>query len=144
MKYMLMVLGKQADYEAMAGRASGDSPAWSEADLKAMFDHMGALNAELTAAGEWVDGQGLAEPRQARLVTAGADGTPHVSDVPYGESSAVIAGYWIVDVPDFARAAEIAARAYACPMPEGAPNYPVVVHPVGGSPETDTEAGKGD
>lgn len=141
MKYMLMVLGKQADYEAMAGKASSDSPAWSPDDLKAMFNHMAALNDELVAAGEWVDGQGLAEPRQARLVTAGTDGTPHVSDVPYGESSAVIAGYWIVDVPDFARAAEIAARAHACPLPEGAPNYPVIVHPVGDAPQTDTEEG---
>ncbi|MGW7126142.1 hypothetical protein [Streptomyces sp. NPDC054901] len=36
----------------------------------------------------------------------------------------------VVDVTDFARAAEIAARAHACPVPEGAPNYPVVVRPV--------------
>ncbi|MET9319339.1 YciI family protein [Streptomyces sp. NPDC003038] len=131
MKYMLMLLGKQADYDAMGGKASGDSPAWSEADLKAMFDHMRALNDDLAEAGELVDGQGLAEPRQARLVTAGADGSPVVSDGPYGETKEVLAGYWIVDVPDFARAAEIAARAYACPIPEGSPNYPVVVHPVG-------------
>lgn len=131
MKYMLMVLGKQSDYDAMAGKASSDSPAWSEADLKAMFDHMQALNDELAESGEWVDGQGLAEPRQARLVTAGPDGAPVVSDGPYGEAKEVLAGYWIVDVPDFARAAEIAARAYACPLPEGAPNYPVVVHPLG-------------
>ncbi|MFE9629796.1 YciI family protein [Streptomyces sp. NPDC006463] len=137
MKYMLMVLGKQADYEAMSGKASGDRPAWSAAELKAMFDHMGALNDELDAAGELVDAQGLAEPRQARLVTADADGAPVVSDVPYGEKSAVIAGYWVVDVPDFGRAAEIAARAQACPVPEGAPTYPVVVHPVGDAPETD-------
>ncbi|MEW2137962.1 YciI family protein [Streptomyces sp. NPDC005409] len=130
MKYMLMVLGKQADYDAMAGKASSGSPAWSEADLKAMFDHMSALNDELAASGEWVDGQGLAEPRQARLVTAGPDGAPVISDRPYGEAEEVLAGYWIVDVPDFARAAEIAARAYACPLPEGAPNYPVVVQPV--------------
>ncbi|WP_374777992.1 YciI family protein [Streptomyces sp. NBC_01310] len=130
MKYMLMVLGKQGDYDAMLGRASGNGPAWSEAELKAMYEHMGALNAELVESGEWVDGQGLTEPRQARLVTAGADGAPVISDGPYGEAKEVLAGYWIVDVPDFARAAEIAARAYACPAPEGAPNYPVVIQPV--------------
>ncbi|MFD3874699.1 YciI family protein [Streptomyces sp. NPDC058623] len=131
MKYMLMVLGSQADYDAMAGKGSPGNPAWSEADIKAMFDHMNALNDDLAESGEWVDGQGLAEPRGARLVTAGADGSPIVSDGPYGETKEVLAGYWIVDVADFARAAEIAARAYACPVPEGAPNYPVVVHPVG-------------
>lgn len=131
MKYMLMVLGTQADYEAMAGKASEGSPAWSEQQLKAMFEHMGSLNDDLAEAGEFVDGQGLAEPRQARFVTAAADGTPVVSDGPYGEAKEVLAGYWIVDVPNFERAAEIAARAYACPVPEGSPNYPVVVHPVG-------------
>ncbi|MFD3538982.1 YciI family protein [Streptomyces sp. NPDC058662] len=130
MKYMLMVLGKQDDYEAMAGRASADSPAWSQTELKAMYDHMQALNDDLAESGEWVDGQGLTAPRHARLVTAGSDGTPVVSDGPYGESKEVLAGYWIVDVADFARAAEIAARAYACPVPEGSPNYPVVVQPV--------------
>ncbi|WP_327266418.1 YciI family protein [Streptomyces sp. NBC_01232] len=130
MKYMLMVLGKQSDYDAMGGAANSDSPGWSESDLKAMFDYMGALNDDLAESGEWVDGQGLADPRQARLVTAAADGSPVVSDGPYGEAKEVLAGYWIVDVADFARAAEIAARAYACPVPDGAPNYPVVVHPV--------------
>ncbi|MGW7460913.1 YciI family protein [Streptomyces sp. NPDC054797] len=138
MKYMLMVLGKQADYDAMSGKASSGSPAWSEADLKAMFDHMSALNDDLAESGEWVDGQGLAEPRQARLVTAGADGAPVISDGPYGEAKEVLAGYWIVDVPDFARAAEIAARAYACPLPEGAPHYPVVVQPVDTTSGTET------
>ncbi|MFF0552966.1 YciI family protein [Streptomyces sp. NPDC004311] len=138
MKYMLMVLGRQADYDAMGGTAGGSGgPAWSQADLKAMFDHMRALNDDLAESGEWVDGQGLAAPRQARLVTAAADGTPVVSDGPYGEAKEVLAGYWIVDVADFARAAEIAARAYACPVPEGAANYPVVVQPVGGGPESE-------
>ncbi|GHI85369.1 YciI family protein [Streptomyces xanthophaeus] len=131
MKYMLMVLGKQGDYDGMTGKPGGNGPAWSEADMQAMFAHMGALNDDLAEAGELIDVQGLAEPRQARLVTAGPDGAPVVSDGPYGEAKEVLAGYWIVDVPDFARAAEIAARAYACPQPEGAPIYPVVVQPVG-------------
>ncbi|MGW7347221.1 YciI family protein [Streptomyces sp. NPDC054854] len=130
MKYMLMVLGNQADYDSMGGKGSAGNPAWSEADVKAMFDHMNALNDDLAESGEWVDGQGLTEPRRTRLVSAGADGSPVVSDGPYGETKEVLAGYWIVDVADFARAAEIAARAYACPVPEGAPNHPVVVRPV--------------
>ncbi|MEU9378227.1 YciI family protein [Streptomyces sp. NPDC048255] len=130
MKYMLMILGKQDDYDAMSGKGTGDSPAWSEAELQAMYAHMGAINDDLAESGELVDAQGLTEPRQARLVTAGADGAPVVSDGPYGEAKEVLAGYWVVDVPDFARAAEIAARAYACPVPEGSPNYPVVVQPV--------------
>ncbi|UQX04456.1 YciI family protein [Streptomyces sp. RerS4] len=134
MKYMLMVLGKQEDYAAMSGAAGKGGPAWTEADLKAMFAHMEALTNDIAEAGELVDAQGLASPRQARLVTAEPDGTPVVSDGPYGETKEVLAGYWVVDVPDFARAAEIAARAYLCPQPEGAPAYPVVVQPIDEGP----------
>jgi len=137
MKYMLLLLGKQADYDAMGGASREGSPAWTENDLKAMFEHMGAINDDLAEAGEFVDGQGLAEPKQARLVTAAADGTPVVSDGPYGETKEVLSGYWIVDVPNFERAAEIAARAYRCPVPEGSPDYPVVVHPLGGAGGTE-------
>ncbi|MFI6003247.1 YciI family protein [Streptomyces sp. NPDC051366] len=134
MKYMLMVLGKQEDYAAMSGAAGAGGPAWTEADLKAMFAYMEALNNDISEAGELVAAEGLASPRLAKLVTANADGTPVVSDGPYGEAKEVLAGFWIVDVPDFARAAEIAARAYLCPVPEGSPNYPVVVQPVGEGP----------
>ncbi|WP_338423498.1 YciI family protein [Streptomyces gobiensis] len=127
---MIMLHGTQAAYDAMKGIASRENPAWTEADLKAMFDHMGALNNELTEAGELVDGQGLSEPRQARLVTADTDGTPVVSDTPYGETGEVLAGYWVVDVESIDRATEIAARAYRCPVPEGTYNPPVVVQPI--------------
>ncbi|MEU8938420.1 YciI family protein [Streptomyces goshikiensis] len=134
MKYMLMVLGKQEDYAAMGGAAVEGGTAWSEADLKAMYAHMEAINNDLAEAGELIDAAGLASPRLARLVTADADGTPVVSDGPYGEAKEVLAGYWIVDVADFARAAEIAARAYLCPVPEGSPAYPVVVQPINEGP----------
>ncbi|MGP3926638.1 YciI family protein [Streptomyces sp. 8N616] len=131
MKYLLMVLGKQSDYDAMSGKRT-DGPAWTPSDLKAMFEHMGAINNDLAEAGELVDAQGLAEPSQAKLVTADQDGRPVVTDGPYGESKEVLAGYWVIDVENPDRATEIAARAYACPLPEGAPNYPVIVHPIQG------------
>ncbi|MFE7114693.1 YciI family protein [Streptomyces sp. NPDC057654] len=131
MKYLIMVLGKQADYDAMSGSPAPGQPAWTEKDIQAMYGHMGAINDSLAESGELVDAQGLTEPSQGRLVTAAKDGTPVVSDGPYGEAKEVIAGYWVVDVENIERATEIAARAYACPQPEGAPNYPVVVRPIG-------------
>lgn len=134
MKYMLMIFGTQAHYEAMNGTASPGVPAWSEDELKAMFQHMGALNDDLAESGELVDGQGLTEPAQARLVTADRNGRPVVSDGPYGETKEVLAGYWIVDCENIERATEIAARAYACPVPEGAVPPPIVVHPVSDGP----------
>lgn len=66
-KYMVMVQGTQADYEAMRGKTTEGSPAWNEQDLQAMYAHMGAINEHLSETGELVDAQGLAE--------AGAD--PH-------------------------------------------------------------------
>jgi hypothetical protein len=135
MKYMLMLLGTQADYEAMSGNPSPGAPAWSEDELKAMFEHMGELNDELTRKGEWVDGQGLSEPSQAKLVTADATGRPVVSDGPYGETKEFLAGYWVVDCESAERAYEIAARAYSAPVPEGtATAPPVIVRPIPDAP----------
>ncbi|UNO39980.1 YciI family protein [Streptomyces sp. MST-110588] len=135
MKYMLMVLGKQSDYEAMDGRggsggSGGGGPVWTEHDLKAMFDFMGAVNDDLAESGELVDAQGLSEPAQARLVTAAEDGTPVISDGPYGESKEVLAGYWVLDCENIERATAIAARVHQCPVPKGVPNYPVVIRPI--------------
>ncbi|MEV6314793.1 YciI family protein [Streptomyces sp. NPDC051776] len=129
MKYLVMVLGKQSDYDAISGK-SQDGPSWTQSELKAMFEHMGAISDDLAEAGELVDAQGLTEPAQARLVTASKDGRPVVTDGPYGESKEVLAGYWVIDVENVDRATEVAARAYACPQPEGVPRYPVVVHPL--------------
>ncbi|MEU6079509.1 YciI family protein [Streptomyces sp. NPDC047108] len=129
MKYLVMVLAKQSDYDAMQGKGQ-DGPAWTQSELTAMFEHMGAINNDLAEAGELVDANGLAEPAQAKLVTASQDGRPVVTDGPYGESKEVLAGYWVIDVENIDRATEIAARAYSCPQPEGVPYYPVIVHPL--------------
>lgn len=131
MKYILMLFGKQSDYDAMNG-VTQDGPAWTEADLTAMFEHMEAINKDLAESGELVDAQGLSEPSQAKLVTVTEDGRPLVSDGPYGEAREVLAGYWVIDCASIERATEIAARAYQCPVPEGSSNYPVVVQPIQG------------
>ncbi|WP_326808883.1 MULTISPECIES: YciI family protein [unclassified Streptomyces] len=127
MKYMLMIMGDQATYDSMSGK--GGSSVWTEADMRAMFAHMGALNDELAESGELVDANGLSAPSEAKLVTA-KDGKPLVSDGPYGESKEVLAGYWILDVASEERAIEIAAKAYSCPVPEGVVDPPIVVQPV--------------
>ncbi|MFF8833865.1 YciI family protein [Streptomyces sp. NPDC015130] len=130
MKYLMMVQGSQADYEAMVGRGSAESPAWTKADLQAMFDHMNTINAELTANGEMLDGQGLDSPSTARFVTVDGDGRPVVTDGPYAETKEVLAGYWLLDCASLDRVTEIAARVARCPAPAGAPEYAVVIRPV--------------
>lgn len=140
MKFLIMVQGTQGLYDAMAGQA-GDGNRWTQEELGAMFAHMGALNDDLAERGELLDGQGLVEPKQARLVSA-KDGTPVVSDGPYGETKEVVVGYWVVDVDSIDRATEIAARAYEAPMPSWLTNPPpLVVHQIQEAPEATEVAG---
>ncbi|MET9580228.1 YciI family protein [Streptomyces massasporeus] len=130
MKYLVMVQGTQADYEAMRGKASADSPAWSEEELQTMFAYMGAINDDLSESGEFIDGQGLAEPAQTRHVTLGGDGKAVITDGPYGETKELLAGYWVLECESLERVTEIAERVARCPQPAGAPDYPVVIRPI--------------
>ncbi|MYS94887.1 MULTISPECIES: YciI family protein [Streptomyces] len=130
MKYLVMVQGTQADYEAMRGRASANSPAWSEEELQAMFAYMGAINDDLSETGEFVDGQGLAEPAQTRHVTLGDDGKAVITDGPYSETKELLAGYWVLECESLDRVTEIAERVARCPQPAGAPDHPVVIRPI--------------
>ncbi|WAZ24062.1 YciI family protein [Streptomyces cinnabarinus] len=132
MKYLVMVQGSQADYEAMQGNPSESSPAvWTEQDIQAMFAFMGALNDDLAESGELVDAQGLTEPARTRHVDLGADGKPVITDGPYGETKELLAGYWVLDCASLERVTEIAARVLECPQPAGAPCYPVVIRAIG-------------
>jgi hypothetical protein len=127
MKYMLMM-------HAPRGTGDYDVGGWSPDDFRAHIGFMHEINRELTAAGEWVDGQGLAAPGEATLVRARADGTPD-TDGPFAEAKEFLAGYWIVDVADPARAHAIAARISAAPGPGGAPlRMPVEVRQVMSAP----------
>lgn len=114
MRYMLMM---------HAPRGTGDYQinTWSPGDLEAHMGFMHRLNKELTESGELVGCEGLAPPGQARLVRAGKNGAPAVTDGPFPEAKEFLAGYWIVDVDRSERACEIAARASAAPGPGGKP-----------------------
>ncbi|WAU84981.1 YciI family protein [Streptomyces sp. Qhu-G9] len=130
MKYLVMIQGTQADYEAQSGKASAGAPAWTEQDIQAMYAHMGAINNDLAETGEMVDGNGLAEPARSRFVERGPDGKPVITDGPYGETKEVLAGYWVLDCASLERVTEIAARVLECPVPEGTTGYPVVIRPI--------------
>ena len=114
MKFMLMMNAPGSD-----GRCGVDQ--WPPQDLKAHIDFMRQLHRDLSAAGELVGAEGLAAPAQARIVRAGAGGTPEVTDGPFPEAKEFLAGYWIVDVDSPERAYAIAARASAAPGPGGKP-----------------------
>lgn len=128
MKYMLMM---------NAPRGDGDWQVfnWPPEDLKAHINFMKRFGRELSDSGELVGAEGLAGPDQARVVRAGKNGAPEVTDGPFPEAKEFLAGYWIVDVESPKRAYEIAARASAAPGPHGAPlNMPIEVREVMSAP----------
>jgi hypothetical protein len=89
---------------------------WDPADVKAHLDCQIALNDELTASGELVDGQGVA----AEITVVVSDGVSRKLDGGPLDRS-LLAGYRIVDVESHQRALDIAARCSAAPGPAGVP-----------------------
>ena len=129
MKFMVQMNVKRGPYE-MQG--------WAPEDVKRMVGFMDDLNKDLKSKGQWVTGEGLVSPDQARLVTAKADGSPSVTDGPFAETKEFIAGFWIIDVKDINEAYKFAAKVSSCPGPGGKPlNMPVEVRAVGDAPKTD-------
>jgi len=132
MKFMLMMHAPRAGWQD-AGIGT-----WPPEDIKAHIGFMHAFNKELTAAGEFVDAQGLNLPEAARIVRAGKGGAPEVTDGPYPEAKEFLAGFWIVDVESPERVYELAARISAAPGKGGVPmNMPVEVREVMSAPPSD-------
>ena len=115
MRYMMMM-------NTPGGSGGGDYKIndWRPEDFKAHIRFMHEFNAKLKEAGEFVDAQGLTPPAEAKLVRAGADGRP-VTDGPFAESKEFLAGFWILEVENEARALELAATVSNAPGPRGAP-----------------------
>src|SRR6516162_9689202 len=83
MKYILMMHGKKADWDAYVN--------WPKEDLLANMAFMRAFTQELEEAGVFVATHGLASPDQAKVVRAGSDGEP-VTDGVFPEAKEFLAG----------------------------------------------------
>ncbi|MFJ9519876.1 YciI family protein [Kitasatospora sp. NPDC101801] len=129
MKYMLLM---------QFSAAASDFPSvdtWTPEELRAHIGFMGDTNRKLIADGEFVDGQGLAMPDTAKIVRAGANGVPVVTEGPFAETKEWVAGWWIVDCEGPERAVEIAAHVSTAPGPGGRPlNMPIEVRQVMSAP----------
>ncbi len=131
MRYMLMMNTPRGTFDYQINN-------WAPEDFKAHIAFMHRFNKELIEAGEWVDGQGLSAPTQAKLVRAGKNGGPPVTDGVFPESKEFLAGFWIIDVDRPERAYAIAAKASAAPGPGGAPlTMAIEVRPVLSAPPVD-------
>lgn len=112
---------------------------WEPAEVQAHLDHYGALNDELMASGELVEGTILTGPDLAKIVTSDG-GAPVVTDGPFSEFKEWLAGFQVVEVASEARAIEIAARVSAVPGRGGRPTQqPVHVRQVMDEPPADPE-----
>jgi len=132
MKFMMMM------HTPRAGWKESGIGTWPMEDIKAHIGFMHRFNKELTDAGEFVEAQGLALPEEARIVRAGKNGAPEVTDGPYAEAKEFLAGFWIIDCETRERAYEIAARVSAAPGKGGAPlNMPIELREVMSAPSTD-------
>jgi hypothetical protein len=83
----------------------------SEEDLQALRG-LFALRDELAATGELVSSEGLSLPQDGKIVRV-RGGAKVVTDGPFGEAKEQVAGYFLVDCADDARADEIAGRVSA-------------------------------
>jgi len=119
MKYILLMSSTKAGVEGYH--------AWSKQDIEAHMAVLQRINKELTESGEFVATQGLAEPREAKVVRGEKNGLP-VTDGIFPESKEFLLGYWIVDVATPERACAIAAKISAAPGPGRVPtNIPIEV-----------------
>ncbi len=126
MKYILMMHAPKSEKYAI--------DAWPKKDIQAHIAFMMNYNKQLIQSGEFVTAEGLAQPGEAKLVSAGKDGRP-VTDGVFPESKEFLAGYWIIDVESPERAYEVAAGVSIAPGPGGAPLYlQIEVRQVMGAP----------
>jgi len=125
MKYILLM-----QFPLWAWKTEGMAT-WAPEDIQKNMRFLKRFNQELSEAGELVNIEGLALPEQARMVRAGKNGAPEVTDGPFPEAKEFLAGWWIIDVESPERAYDIAARASAMPGRGGVPsNIPIEVRPV--------------
>jgi hypothetical protein len=113
MKYILLMSGTKAGVEAYH--------AWPKQDIDAHMAVLGRINQDLTGSGEFVATQGLAEPKEAKVVRGEKNGVP-VTDGIFPESKEFLLGYWIVEVANAERAYAIAGRISAASV-----NMPIEV-----------------
>jgi hypothetical protein len=119
MKYILLMSGTKGGVDHYQ--------TWSQKDIQAHMAVLHSVNKRLTESGEFVATQGLAEPKEAKVVRGEKNGIP-VTDGVFPESKEFLLGYWIIDVATAERAYAIAGQISAAPGPGGVPtNMPIEV-----------------
>ncbi len=110
MKYVILIHSNPdpwghptASYTA-EGRAI---PAEQHAEMDKQFD---ALLAEISASGEFVTAEALADPASSTIYQWTKDGGHLATEGPYAEAKEQLAGFFLIDCATRQRAEEIAAQ----------------------------------
>lgn len=99
MKYMIMMFGEASTM------METKSPEW----IEEMIEFMTQIDKDLTASGELVFQQGLADGSTAKTVSF-TNGAPVATDGPFAEAKESLVGYWVVDVESEARVLDLAGQ----------------------------------
>jgi hypothetical protein len=97
-KYMLLIYQNPGGFEAL-----------SEAERNAVFQDVETIMNELRESGEWIGGDGLADPSQTKTVKV-REGVPAITDGPYIEAKEHLVGFSMFECDSMQRATEIATR----------------------------------
>jgi hypothetical protein len=92
---------------------------WTPQEVDAHIQYMRDFADRLKETGEFVDERALAP--EGTFVRSGGEGRPPVTDGPFAETKDLIAGWMIIDVESWDRAAELAAELSAAPGAGGEP-----------------------
>lgn len=107
MKYILLAYTNVKAWEELL--ANWDHSAPMPKEVQETCDFYEALGKELTATGEFVTTEGLADPSHTKTIRKTTDGVM-ATDGPYAEVKEVLVSYAILDCASHERAMEIAAR----------------------------------
>lgn len=98
MKYLLMITFNPANWDLL-----------SEADREAVFRAHDEFRQRIVETGELISTEPLADPSHSATVRI-RHGSPIVTDGPFIEAKEYVAGYYLVDCADRARAIELAGQ----------------------------------
>ncbi|MEM6456843.1 MAG: YciI family protein [Acidobacteriota bacterium] len=101
MKYAMLI------YETSAERARGHG---DTEEAKAYWGAWEAYSQAIADAGVSYGGAGLQEPDTATTLRLNGDAERQVQDGPYADSKEMLAGFFLIDVPDLDTALDWASR----------------------------------
>jgi hypothetical protein len=112
MKYVVLIHSNPQPWGHPTGEFIAENQALPEERRRELNDAFESLLGELEERGELVGGQALGDPASARLYRWD-DGAVE-TDGPYSEAKEHLAGFFLIDVEDPARA-ELVGRTFAGP-----------------------------